>query len=179
MCVKWDLLHPQKKLLNCFGKKHLLCERSLPIFRRSFLICGKAAPQLYVQKSVPNDGFLRHVSHVFNPIAEDFYLLLPLYTYCTLTKEHPWAEQFTSLPKRRVGTLSSVTMKEQHPCHVYSDSMPLNQIIGQTITYNGAASGFEVKSRWHTTLWAAPCHGEHHVARGAHCISYIRPPKTP
>ena len=38
----------------------------------------------------------------------------------------------SSQPNRRVGTLLSVTTKE-HPCHVYSDSMPSQQIIGQII----------------------------------------------
>ena len=47
-------------------------------------------------------------------------------------------EHITSLPRRGVGTLSSVsylliTMKER-PCHVYSDSMPSKQIIGLTVT---------------------------------------------
>ena len=40
---------------------------------------------------------------------------------------------------------SHLTMKE-HPCHIYSDSMPLKQIIEQRITYNGATSGIEVES---------------------------------
>ena len=59
------------------------------------------------------------------------------------------------------------------PCHVYSDLMPLKQIIGQTITYCGTTSAFKVESWWHTTLWAAPCHYEHGVARGAHCIRIL------
>ena len=48
-----------------------------------------------------------------------------------------------------------LTTKER-PCDVYSNSMPLKHRIGQTITYNRAASGFKVKSWWHTTLWKAP-----------------------
>ena len=44
------------------------------------------------------------------------------------------------------------------PCHVYSDLMPLKQIIGQTVTYNGTISGFEVESWRHTTFWRAQCH---------------------
>ena len=50
------------------------------------------------------------------------------------------------------------------PCHVYSDSMPLRQIIGQTITDNRTTSSFKVESWWHTTLCPAPCHCEHGVA---------------
>ena len=38
-----------------------------------------------------------------------------------------------------------LTMKER-PCHVYGDSIPLKQIIGQTIMYNGTTSGFKVES---------------------------------
>ena len=53
-----------------------------------------------------------------------------------------------------------ITTKER-PCHVYSDSMPSKQIIGQTIMYNGNTSCFEVESWWRTTLWTAPCHREH------------------
>ena len=56
-----------------------------------------------------------------------------------------------------------LTTKE-HPCHVYSDWMPLKWIIGQTITDNGTTSGFEVKSWRHTTRWVAPCHCEHSVS---------------
>ena len=33
--------------------------------------------------------------------------------YRSLVKEHPWAENLTSLPKRRVDTISNLTMKEQ------------------------------------------------------------------
>ena len=61
--------------------------------------------------------------------------------YCSLAKERLWAEHLTSLPKWGVGTLEC--FRERAPM---SDSMPLKQIIGQTITYNGTTSGFEVKS---------------------------------
>ena len=53
--------------------------------------------------------------------------------------------------KERVGAFSSVSVKKC-PCCVHSDSMPLKQIVGQTIMYAGTASGFEVKSCWHATL---------------------------
>ena len=38
-----------------------------------------------------------------------------------------------------------LTMKE-HPCHVYNDLKPSNQIIEHKITYNGIASSFKVES---------------------------------
>ena len=63
-----------------------------------------------------------------------------------------------------------LTMKE-HLSHVYSDSIHLKQIIGQTIMYNGTTSGFEVKSWQYTTLWTEPCHCELGVACGVHRIS--------
>ena len=55
-----------------------------------------------------------------------------------------------------------LTMKE-HPCHACSDSMPLKQIIG-----HATASGFEVESWRHTTLWMVPHHQEHGVALAVH-----------
>ena len=38
------------------------------------------------------------------------------------------------------------------PCHVYSNSMPLKQTIGQTVMCDGTTSSFEVESWWHNTL---------------------------
>ena len=38
--------------------------------------------------------------------------------------------------ERGGGTLSSALTMKEHPCCVYSDLMPLKQIIGQTITYS-------------------------------------------
>ena len=54
--------------------------------------------------------------------------------YNSLTRECPWAEHLTSLPKRGVGALLSVSAftTKECPCHAY---MPLKQIIGPTITY--------------------------------------------
>ena len=56
-----------------------------------------------------------------------------------------------SLPKKGVGALSSVST-----CLVYSDSTPSKQIIGQTITYNGITSRFEVgtqhSERYHVNV---------------------------
>ena len=58
------------------------------------------------------------------------------------------AEHLISLPKMGLGTLLSVSAAnhERTPTVSYSDLMPSKQIIGQTITYNGTTSGFEVKS---------------------------------
>ena len=64
-------------------------------------------------------------------------------------KKGPWAEHLTSLPKREVDTLSTVsalTTKER-PRHVYSDLKPSEQIIRHKIMYNIIIiSGFEVES---------------------------------
>ena len=64
--------------------------------------------------------------------------------YHSFVKEH-----LTSAPEGGgggVGTLSSVSHTKVRPCHVYSDSMPSKQIIGQTITFNKTTSGFKVES---------------------------------
>ena len=66
------------------------------------------------------------------------------YVYHSLAKKGPWAEHPTSLPKRGVGALSTVTTKER-PRHVYNDSKPSKQIIAHKITYNGITSGLEVE----------------------------------
>ena len=65
-----------------------------------------------------------------------------------LVERVPWAEHLTSLPKRGVGALSSVShlTTKECPCHVYSNLMPLKQTIGQTVMYNGTISSFEVES---------------------------------
>ena len=44
-----------------------------------------------------------------------------------------------------VGALFSIVATKERPCHVYSNPMRLNQIIGLTMMYNGATSDFEVK----------------------------------
>ena len=51
-------------------------------------------------------------------------------------------------PKRGVGALLSVSAfnLEEHPCDIYSDSMHLKQITGQTIMYNRIISSFNVES---------------------------------
>ena len=68
--------------------------------------------------------------------------------YCSHVKECPWAEHLTSLPKRRVGfqVLSHLTTKEC-PCHVYRNFLVSIEIIRQTLTYNRATSGINVKSK--------------------------------
>ena len=75
-------------------------------------------------------------------------LIGPKNLYHSLSKKGPWAEYLTSLPKRGLGALSTVshlTMKE-FPRHVYSDLKPSKQIIGHKITYNVITSGFDVES---------------------------------
>ena len=83
---------------------------------------------------------------ICNGIMFNFYPGLPHIP--NLTKESPWAEHLTSLPKRGVGAFLKVQplITKEHPCHVYSDLMHSKQIIGQTVTYNGTTSGFEVES---------------------------------
>ena len=65
--------------------------------------------------------------------------------YCNLAKECPQAEHLTSLPKRGVGNLLSVSTfnHKECPCHVYSGWMPSKQLIGLTVTYNRPTSVFE------------------------------------
>ena len=62
-------------------------------------------------------------------------------------------------------------------CHVYSDSMPLKWITGQT--NNRATSSSNIESWWHTTYWTAPHHHKHGIARGVHHISYVNLCKMP
>ena len=103
---------------------------------------------------------LRVLSHFFLQLSLSYLAMvlglsgstqsIHVYTeyYRSLVKECSWVEHLTSLAKRGVGALSSVlhlTTKDS-PCHVYSNLMPLKQIIEQTIMYNGAISTFEVMS---------------------------------
>ena len=75
------------------------------------------------------------------------------------------------------GVFWHLTTKER-PCHVFRDLMPLKQIIGQMIMYNGITTDFEVKSGQHPTLWTAPCHMSMvYTARSVHCITIYA--KTP
>ena len=53
---------------------------------------------------------------IYEPLASR--LLLSDSNTVVLQKEHPWVEHLTSLSKRRVGALSSVSTLN-HPCHVY------------------------------------------------------------
>ena len=60
--------------------------------------------------------------------------------YCSLAKECPWAEHLTSLPKRGLGALLSVstfTTKER-PCHVYSklDDHTANNLRNSSVQWN-------------------------------------------
>ena len=62
----------------------------------------------------------------------------------------PWVEHRASPSKRGwvlFRMLTYLTMKEC-PCHVYSDSMPSKQIIGQTIVYNGATRDWRPCVKW-------------------------------
>ena len=72
-------------------------------------------------------------------------------------QSHPLLISPLSPSQKGVGALSvllHLTMKER-PCHVYSDSMPLKKIIGQTITEPPVAQHSE---RHHVTVssWCVP-----------------------
>ena len=158
-------------------KPSALWKKAFPFSKEAFQLVAKTTLRMHVQKNVPN-VFLRHVSHVFNPTtAEDFLLhQVNFYLYSYSHKRSSHGRSSLQVCQRRGWALFQVfphlTTKEQ-PCHVYNVLMPPKQIIGQTITYNGAASGFKVKSWRYTTLWAAPCHREHGVTCGLHRISFI------
>ena len=68
--------------------------------------------------------------------------------YHSLAKERPWTEHLTSLPKRGVGALSSVsTFKHKRvPMSCLQHPRPTKQIIGRTLAYHGITSFFEVES---------------------------------
>ena len=54
---------------------------------------------------------------------------------CSLTKECPWVELLTSLPKKGEGAVLSVSTfiltTKDRPCHIYSDLMTSKKILGQ------------------------------------------------
>ena len=67
--------------------------------------------------------------------------------YCSLMKEHPWAEHHTDVPKRGVGTLLSVSAfnhkRVPKSCLQRLDALEANNL---TIMYNRITSGFQVES---------------------------------
>ena len=90
---------------------------------------------------------------------------------------------YARLPKKGVGTLLRVSPfnHKEHPCYIYSDSIPLKQIIRLIITCNRITSSFEVESWQHTTLWTTLCHHKHGAVRSVHCISlsvYTKMPRS-
>ena len=57
------------------------------------------------------------------------------HNYHSLAKERPWTEHLTNLPKGwALFWVFPHLTSDECPCHVYSDSMPSKQIIGQTLT---------------------------------------------
>ena len=48
--------------------------------------------------------------------------------YCSLVKEHPWAEHLTSMPKRGMGALLNATTfsHKRESMYAYNDSLPTN-----------------------------------------------------
>ena len=71
-----------------------------------------------------------------------------LYMYHSLRKERPWAEHLTSSSKRGMGALLSVAAcdHERVPTSCLQLLDAQNQLLGQTITYTGTTSNFEVKA---------------------------------
>ena len=87
--------------------------------------------------------------------------------YCSLTKECPWAELLTSLPKKGEGAVLSVSTfiltTKDRPCHIYSDLMTSKKILGQ--------NNLQRNHQWlQSQFLTAPCHCEHVVALSAHCL---------
>ena len=65
--------------------------------------------------------------------------------YCSLPKDRPWAEHLTSMPKRGVGALLSVSaflMMKERSRYVYSDSIRVNALEAN----NEITGGLEVES---------------------------------
>ena len=97
--------------------------------------------------------------------------------YCSLTKEHPWVEHLTSLPKRGVDPLLSVFTfnHERAPIYAYSDSLPSNLLKYWTNTNTQRSCWpLNLKLWWHATLWMANYHSEHGVANKSSLISRLR-----
>ena len=65
--------------------------------------------------------------------------------YRSLPKKGPWAEHLTSLPKRGVGALSTVSAFN-HERVPTSCLQLLKALEANKITYNGITSSFEVES---------------------------------
>ena len=68
--------------------------------------------------------------------------------YRSLAKKGPWAEHLTSLPRRGMGALSTVSAfnHERVPTTCLQRLEALEANIGHELMYNRIASGFEVQS---------------------------------
>ena len=66
--------------------------------------------------------------------------------YRSLAKKGPWVKHLTSLPKRGVDTLSTVSAFNHVRAPMSCDLKPLTHIFGHKIMYNRIIGGFEVKS---------------------------------
>ena len=78
------------------------------------------------------------------------------YMYHSLAKKGPWVEHLTSLPKRGVGALSTVSaFSHERVPTFYNDSKPSKQIIGHKITYteSPAASKSSHDGTQHSELY--------------------------
>ena len=96
--------------------------------------------------------------------------------YRSLPKKGPWVEHLTSLQKRRVGALSTVSAFN-HERAPTSSLQQLEALEANNWTQNKVQQNHQqVRSgvlTAHNTLNGMMSDGEHSVARGAHCISYV------
>ena len=116
---------------------------------------------------------MEHLNGVLVRPGND-YILYCMNNYRSLPKEHPWAEHLTSLPKRGVGTLSTISAfdHERAPmsCLQRLEAFEANNWMQNNVQQNHQ----QLRSQRHTTtLWTIRCDGEHSVAHGAHRISYV------
>ena len=88
------------------------------------------------------------------------------FRYRSLMKEYPCAEHFTSLPRRGVSALSSVSTfnQERVPMFAYSDSLPkfveiLHKQCNIIINYNvqWSSGPWKLTSWLQPTLWTKRC----------------------
>ena len=79
------------------------------------------------------------------------YNNLYLCVYCSLAKDHPWAEQLVLF---QVLNRKGVSMS-------FLQWLGALEANNETMIHNRTTSGFKVKSWQHTTLWTVPCNQEY------------------
>ena len=78
---------------------------------------------------------------MYNTQKWNFHCFSASVYYPSLLKKGPWAEHLTSLPKRGVGALSTVSTFN-HERAPMSCLQRLEDLEANKITYNGITSGF-------------------------------------